>query len=110
MTQMYTISCQASNDTNDDALTHLNNYISSLDATDTPPDDFQVFEDELKAKFDAAQRQVLANQMSKADCDAPLIFINGLVHRRAGRWSRSYINSCEGTRLVVGSLKTVIPS
>ncbi len=99
MAQLYFKCCDPINDDTPNALDALSNYLTQLNSTDTPVDDFQRFEQELKEKFDAAQRQIIAQEMKKFDVDVPVILVGNVPHKRALRWPYTYMTHAGAVRV-----------
>jgi hypothetical protein len=69
-------------------------------STSYKPGSFEAFEKELHAKFMEAEREVLADEMGRADIDAEAIVVDGVVYRRVLRSEDVYFTASGPVRLM----------
>lgn len=72
------------------ALAEFLSFVKERRITKEVPKDFAVFERELHARVMALEREVLAEELAKADVSTDAVVVGGVVYRRVVRCSDTY--------------------
>lgn len=75
------------------ALERLNSFIDQRRRAHKPVSDLQAFERQLRERFEAAQAEVMGEELGKFDVDAPAVVIDGVPHRRVLRSQQTYMTA-----------------
>ena len=68
-----------------------------------PVSDWESFERELHQHFAAAEAEVMGQELSRLDIDAPVVEIDGIIHRQVVRCEQTYM-TCAGEVRIMRSL------
>jgi hypothetical protein len=81
------------------ALDKLTRLVMERRGTKDVPQDFGAFERDLHAQIMEVEREILAEEMARADVDADAIEVNGVVYRKSVRCSGEYFTAAGPVRV-----------
>jgi hypothetical protein len=96
------------------ALRRLGEALQGLSKRALAREDFERFEREVHALFNAAEREVLAEELARLDVDLPHVDIGGVCHHRVLRSTETYLSAVgpltvERTLYRAGRAPAVVP-
>jgi hypothetical protein len=84
----------------DDALARLQRFLEDRRVRrDDKPESFAEFEKSLHARLMGLERELLAEEMSRADIDAGAIVVDGVTYRRVLRCFETYVTAAGPVRI-----------
>lgn len=75
------------------AVEQLSSFIDQRRREHEPVSDLEAFERQLRRRFEAAQAEVMAEELGKFDVDVPAVEIGGVPHRRVLRSQQTYMTA-----------------
>jgi len=82
-----------------EAIDRLRAFVSERRRSGEVVQDLEVFEREVHAVVAELEREVVAEELARFDLDVPEIVLDGVAHRRVGRWEASYIGAAGEMRV-----------
>lgn len=81
-------------------ITELLEFLEGRRRPDAVPiQDLEAFEREVHARFVAAEREVLGEELARLDIDRPTVEVGGLVHRQVERCEETYFSASGPVRV-----------
>ena len=82
------------------AFERLQRFVQQRRSRREPVEDLEVFERELHEYFAAAEREVLAEELSRFDIDVPGVEVGGQWYRKVLRCEASYVSAAGALRVL----------
>ena len=75
------------------ALDRLAAFVEERREGHQPVPDFESFEEKVRSLVAAVESEVVAEELSRHDLDAPMVLVNGIPHRRVLRGPSTYVTA-----------------
>lgn len=83
----------------DDALDRVRTLLAERRRADAPVESIEEFERVSRALVMDLEREIVAEELGRLDVDVPEVTIDGVEHRRVGRWAQSYVSAAGEMRV-----------